>query len=254
MMLAQNVRGVRVMIATRLTISALALLGLVHNVSAADYSEPILRGAEVFAPQPATYFRWSGFYVGGQGGFSQADVTFGNGANTLFNILADSSPNNPTPGVVAPVILKDANGASSYGGFIGYNWQWENVVLGLEGNYNRTSIDAASSETFLLSPPDIGTGTQESTARLMDYGTLRARAGYVLGRFMPYAMVGFALGRADFTDSARLQYTPVINDVAQPAVDITTIAKPKRRDRLWLRGGWRPRRDADERDFPARRI
>jgi outer membrane immunogenic protein len=224
MMLAQNVGGVRVMIATRLTVSALALLGLVHNVSAADYSEPILRGAEVFAPAPATYFRWSGFYVGGQGGYSHADFTLGNGARAIFDILGDSLPGNPDAAGSVPVVLKDSVGTTSYGGFIGYNWQWENVVIGLEGNYNRTSLKAASAESVPISPPNIGTGTLTSTAHLTDYGTVRARAGYIMGQFMPYAMVGLALGRADFSDSARFQYTPVINGVAQPAVDITSIA------------------------------
>jgi opacity protein-like surface antigen len=73
---------------------------------------------------------------------------------------------------------------------------------------------------FAISPPHIGTGSLNSAANLTDYGTVRGRAGYIMGRFMPYVMLGLAIGRADFADSARLQYIPVINGVAQPAVDL----------------------------------
>jgi len=225
MMLASNVGGVRVMIATRLTVSALALLGVVHNVSAADYSEPILRGAEVFSPAPASYFRWSGIYVGGQGGFTQADASFGTGARAILdNLIQPDLPGDPRPALGMSIEMTDSVGASSYGGFVGYNAQFENVIVGIEANYNRTSLGLAASETVPLILPDIGTASMGSTAQITDFGTLRVRAGLVLGRFMPYGMVGLAAGRGDFTDSASLQYTPVVNGVPQAAVDLSSTA------------------------------
>jgi opacity protein-like surface antigen len=63
-----------------------------------------------------------------------------------------------------------------------------------------------------------------AAAHITDYGTLRARAGFALGRFMPYVMLGLAVGRGDFTDSAGLQYTPVVNGIPQPGVDLSTSA------------------------------
>ena len=222
MMTAQNVGGVRVMNATRLTVSVLALLGVIHNAQAADYSEPILRGSEVFAPAPAAYFRWSGLYVGGQGGFTQADVGFGTGARSMLdNLLDPDLPGDPRLGAPMSQAMKDSAGASSYGVFVGYNAQFENVIIGVEANYSRTSLALASSESVPLLLPDIGTASMSSTAHLTDYGTLRTRAGFVLGRFLPYAMLGLAVGRADFTDSARLQYTPVVNGIPQAAVDLS---------------------------------
>jgi len=211
------------MIVRRLSVSALALLGSVLSSQAADYGgPPILRGSEVFAPSPATYAVWSGFYVGGQGGYTHAEANFGTGARSMLdNLFGAALPGNPRNAVPMSEFLEDAFGGWSYGGFIGYNAQFENLIVGIEANYNRTSLGLTASETVPLILPDIGTASMSSTAHITDYGTLRLRAGYVLGRFMPYAMVGVAVGRGDFTDSVRLQYIPVENGVPQPAVDLS---------------------------------
>jgi outer membrane immunogenic protein len=211
----------------RLSVSALALLGSVLMSQAADYGgAPILRGSDVFAPGPATYAAWSGFYVGGQGGYTHAESTFGTGARSMLDDLFEmTSSGNPRIAVPMSQSLEDTAGASSYGGFIGYNAQFENVVVGIEANYNRTSLNLTATETVPLILPDIGTASMSSTGHITDYGTLRLRAGYVLGRFMPYAMVGIAAGRGDFTDSARLQYIPVENGVAQAPVDLSGSAQ-----------------------------
>src|SRR5262245_40918093 len=211
---------------TRLTLSAFALLGLVSYGEAADYGAPILRGSEAFAPAPAFYPNWGGFYVGGQGGWSIANARFGTGARTQLDSLLGTSglPGDPRIAVPMSQEMQDDVGAASYGGFIGYNMQFENVVLGIEANYNRTSMGLAASESVPILPPDIGTASMASTAHITDFGTLRGRAGFVFGRFMPYAMLGLAIGRGDFTDSARLAYTPVVNGVPQTPVDLASTA------------------------------
>ena len=62
---------------------ALVLLGLASPAVAADLDLDVLRGAETVAPPtltvgPATFTRWSGFYVGGQIGYSDANADFSN--------------------------------------------------------------------------------------------------------------------------------------------------------------------------------
>ena len=37
-----------------------------------------------------------------------------------------------------------------------------------------------------------------------DFGTMRARAGFIMDRFLPYAFAGAALGRVDVSRSATL--------------------------------------------------
>ena len=46
-----------------------------------------------------------------------------------------------------------------------------------------------------------------ATARITDFGTFRLRGGWAAGPFLPYGFVAFALGRADVTRSATVQYT-----------------------------------------------
>ena len=42
----------------------------------------------------------------------------------------------------------------------------------------------------------------QSSIKLVDYATLRARAGYAFGQFLPYALVGGAVGRFNYSTSA----------------------------------------------------
>ena len=199
------------------------MLGFAHTATAADLD--YLRGSEVFAPGPAVYADWSGFYVGAQGGYSHTDITFGTTAPAMLgNLMLQSFPGAPQVSQLPPSVLKDTGGSANFGAFAGYNSQWEAVVLGVEVNYNRASMNVLSSVAIPLAAPNVGTAIASSSIHLSDYATLRARAGYVMGRFLPYAMLGFAIGRADFVDSARLRFTPVIGGVPQPNVDALSTA------------------------------
>ena len=49
------------------------------------------------------------------------------------------------------------------------------------------------------------TATQTSQISISDMATIRGRAGYVMGCFLPYAFVGLALGNADIGQTATVQ-------------------------------------------------
>jgi opacity protein-like surface antigen len=91
---------------------------------------------------------------------------------------------------------------TSYGGFIGYNWQWDQIVLGAELNVNRPTFTVATTGSLSRSvaPGDglIYHTLIEGSAslRITDYGTIRGRAGYATGIFLPYAALGVAVARA----------------------------------------------------------
>ena len=99
-----------------------------------------------------------------------------------------------------------------FGAFLGYNTQWQDVVIGGELTYARPnfSVTASSSplaRSFTCADPttqsetlyDLG-AAGSGTLHLVDYGTVRARAGWIVGNnFLPYGFAGFALGRADYT-------------------------------------------------------
>jgi opacity protein-like surface antigen len=64
-----------------------------------------------------------------------------------------------------------------------------------------------------------------ASARLTDFGTLRARAGIAFDNFLPYAYVGAALGRVDIMRSASVSYTrhDIPDVVAPPTGPLTPI-------------------------------
>jgi opacity protein-like surface antigen len=120
---------------------------------------------------------------------------------------------------------RDTNG-SGIGGFIGYNWQYDQAVVGLEMNYSRMSIGASSSDSIarVFSDPKVSASyvydvavTGQSAIRITDLATLRTRAGYVMGNFMPYGFLGLAVGRADVSSSASVAFCGFDPTVVPPA-------------------------------------
>jgi outer membrane immunogenic protein len=140
---------------------------------------PILRGA-ISEPAPVSYRTvWQGFYVGGQAGYGSSSMG-----------LEEFSP-VPTSNAIWPFLYNVTHRASMFGAFAGYNAQYENVVLGFEGNYMHGTFTGVASA---------GAGTMFQSFGSMtvkDFGTLRVRGGYTMGSFMPYLFAGLGLGRAD---------------------------------------------------------
>lgn len=191
----------------RWVIGAVVAIALAPSAFAADLDSWI--GAQPVGP--ATFTRWSGFYFGGQGGYSDVNADFSQAtqapiAYTLRNstLEIDSEPSQ------MPVLGSGDHSGIAYGAFAGYNTQWQDLILGIEGNYNHTSLTVnAPSAPIARSGFSDGQGNTYTVAITangklsnLDYGTLRARAGYVLENFLPYGFVGFTMGRADVHVSA----------------------------------------------------
>jgi opacity protein-like surface antigen len=189
----------------RVILGGLAALALSTNAWSAD----LLRGSTPAFGETRSY-NWAGVYIGGQAGYSNVDFGFDNTVVPLVANLMRGTRLELEGNISERATLGSASGrAGSYGGFIGYNSQWGDIVLGSELNYNKTSI-TASDEDVVSRFITLGTILNEYTitsrasATLTDYGTLRFRAGYALNWIMPYAMVGLALGRADVIKSVEI--------------------------------------------------
>jgi hypothetical protein len=136
-------------------ICAAAVVGASSAFAGGDV--PILRGSVYegppveprFLPVPVVGYRWDGFYVGGQLGFSSASVNFSRGVGDLVaNVLRNTTIQNefnPSDWVNLP---GQAVTRPSYGGFIGYNAQFEDTILGVEAQYNRIDARMASGDTI----------------------------------------------------------------------------------------------------------
>jgi outer membrane immunogenic protein len=78
--------------------------------------------------------------------------------------------------------------AAGFGGFVGYNFQWENVIMGLELNYTHASLNAnapSSPLTRALVGGIIESVTVNASGSLLisDFATTRAR--WAIDKFLP---------------------------------------------------------------------
>ena len=125
---------------------ALVLLGLASPAVAADLDVDVLRGPEIAGASalpvgPATFTRWSGFYAGGQFGLSNANADFSNSTQALVAYtLRDTTLENQQAPSQWPVLGIANQSAIGYGAFVGYNTQWQDLVLGMEANFNQASL------------------------------------------------------------------------------------------------------------------
>jgi outer membrane immunogenic protein len=194
---------------------AAMMCGAVAGAQAADLPDlPILRGG-VTEGMSASRVNWDGFYVGGQGAYGSSDENFnGSTSNMIAALLANTSIEAGLGVSQWNLGLgKQSVQSSSYGAFGGYNWQWTDVVVGLETSYLHGGFGgAASASKSLINSAALSDGffhavtaTSQSSIQITDIGTLRARAAYVAGAFLPYAFAGIALGNADISRGVTVQ-------------------------------------------------
>jgi opacity protein-like surface antigen len=201
----------------RRSLIALWLIVLMSNAFAQECELPTLRGSSPYVPEPPIYARWSGYYVGGQTGYAPAIVSFGaSPSNLIADILRFTELENKFHPSEWPSLLQKRTSGSGFGGFVGYNSQWDSVILGVEANYNRLSISATSSDsiTRIVTLADAFnyrvTVTSGASVHLDEYGTARVRAGYVMNQFLPYFTAGLALAPVTYSKFATVSYpTPV---------------------------------------------
>jgi outer membrane immunogenic protein len=188
---------------------AIALCSLVLAASAdrARAADWPLRGS-----MTPTYIRWDGYYAGGQAGQSYASADFSNGSGSQINFILANTELQPIVSTWT-TLPKGTTGGQSFGGFFGYNVQWENVIMGGELNYNHFSLHNGSESSVgpILVPganlPDGSTVlytitvTSSASLSVTDILTARGRAGWAYDRFLPYAFLGLAVGRFDVTRS-----------------------------------------------------
>ncbi len=200
---------------------------------AADLDEPdVLRGT--LPVGPATFTRWSGFYAGGHFSYSDAGADFSKATEPLISnslvetlLQADAMPST------WPALGTSHTNMSGFGGFAGYNTQWQDLILGLEVNYTHSPVTitnagapilgrvtTAGSYTYSVNVEGSGALT------ITDYGSLRARAGWILGNFLPYGFIGVALGRGNYAVTSLVYGQQNVSSATPPVVpcDPTTEA------------------------------
>jgi outer membrane immunogenic protein len=199
----------------RTGLAALALiLATPAGVFAADMPE-FLRGSLV----GESVTRWDGFNFGAQAGLTNMNANFGNSTSSLVAFILRNTELQdqfqPSTWTTLPSATADG---SQYGAFVGYNFQWDQLVIGFDLAYNHTSsLQASASDTMsrqvVTTPDNVNhavTIVAQSSIKLIDYTTMRMRAGYVFGQFLPYGFVGAAVGRFNYATTA------TVNDIGTP--------------------------------------
>jgi len=145
----------------RLVLAFAALAVWVGTAAAADLSRGPAPAPYYKAPELAPVYNWSGFYIGinGGGGWGTSQWTTSGSFNTSGGLI---------------------------GGTVGYNYQMNQVVLGVEGDIDWANISGTRTAAGVCA---FGCTTKDSWL-----GTVRGRVGYAADRFMPYLTGGLALG------------------------------------------------------------
>jgi outer membrane immunogenic protein len=218
-------------------------LALPQAAQGADY----LRGSQIEQPVelPPLFgggrFDWSGFYFGGGAGVSDTKFKPGEGLGALANYAF----RNTTLGAeydlgswVGNLPEKRDSGAQFFG-FAGYNYLFDDVVLGFEFDYTRSGHNYGVSD-FIARRVTTSNGTLHDVdmttnhgAKLNDYATARLRMGWAYGRLMPYATIGGAVGRFNTTSTIQSTWfftrtNPVTGAVEANYADGYTPTNPSR--------------------------
>jgi outer membrane immunogenic protein len=140
-------------------------------------------------------YDWSGFYLGGEGGFgwesARGSLTDMLGAPlTSFNYRV----NGPVAGL-----------------FVGGDYQWNRLVFGAEGDWqfsnlignNQVQAPLGATGAFPSCPFTISTTVK-------DYAAIRGRLGFAFDRFLAFGTAGWAWGNP-LTSYALLGGAPFVN-------------------------------------------
>ena len=173
-------------------VSAAAIAGA---ASAADL-EP--------APTASTY-DWSGFYFGLNAGVawnnSELDSNLRYTGEDDVYIYSPEEVNDFLSDLDQDVGDDDA--VFTGGAMIGYNWQMESLVLGVEADINyagfgdERSDDLGGALNTLFSDEDRFVGNSEASFDANWFGTLRGRLGFAADNFLFYGTGGLAYGHME---------------------------------------------------------
>jgi outer membrane immunogenic protein len=135
----------------------------------------------VYLP-PAPIFTWTGIYLGGQIGYAwgSGNLNF-NGFDPFTGVAVTNGFGGSPSGVIG-------------GAHVGYQYQINQWVVGLEGSVDGTSLNRTVNAGFpgFLFPGSVTTVSASTSANIQ--GSIRGRLGVAWDRALIYATGGVAFG------------------------------------------------------------
>ena len=170
-------------------IAGLAIAGMSSSAARADGSDEAR-----YASSPALAYNWSGIYFGGNAGWMRTkDI----GGGFVF------------PAATGNSFIVPGESRTAYGGQMGFQHQFSNLVVGVEGGFKETLGGFASTPGLGNAPP---IGCNAATvftceARLKHIEQIGGRLGWASNNWLFYGTGGWAL--ADIATQARTIATGV---------------------------------------------
>jgi len=188
---------------------ATCAVATVQLASAADLSSRV-------APLPVmpVAYNWTGFYVGGNGGYGWANVN-----STVYAL------DGANPGVFEASDSSNRNGGFG-GGQIGYNFlPFPHFLFGVEGDFDWASLTGDTSGCSL-------TGCATSSHKTDWFSTLRVRMGYVVDDWLFYGTGGIA-----WTHGSTTRTITQVNNPALVSSLLGASASSSGQNTGWTLGG-----------------
>lgn len=206
---------------SRPILSAAVAIGAIVGIGAASAADLPAR-TYTKAPMISPAYNWSGFYIGASvgGDWIQRDdavLSLPPGTPQLFlPFLANGS---------IPTNYSTSGAGVIGGGQVGYNWQMQNIVFGVEADIS--GLSNRNTQTQLTNVAAAGFSFALAYSTKVDYlGTVRGRIGAVVSpNVMIYATGGFAYGQVNHTYSETfgpLGGAPVVNQTFGSASHLDT--------------------------------
>jgi outer membrane immunogenic protein len=177
----------------KLLVATAALAALVGTPAlAADMAAPVYKAP----PPPAPVCNWCGFYIGVNAGaeWTKSDFTSTMGPGGGFFIPASIA-----------FINTIGNGSARKTGFIGggqigYNWQFNNIVLGVEADFDGVASGRATFNAAGVTPGGSAV-TLSNTLAPKWFATVRPRLGVAFNQTLFYATGGLAVLNSTYTQT-----------------------------------------------------
>jgi len=165
----------------RIILTAMLSLAATGGALAADLPQPapLPQAPAAYVPTVAPVYNWGGIYLGINGGWGWGQTSWTTGTNAAATFGTPLSWNTSSNGGVV-------------GGTVGANFQWDALVLGVEGDWDYSAINTGTSSTICN-----GTGACQTGNNWL--ATFRGRVGWAVDRVLFYATGGGAFANVQTT-------------------------------------------------------
>jgi len=155
----------------RLSVALAAIVGASTAAVSADYTPP----------PPPPQMMWSGFYFGGNIGYA-------------FSGEDDVSVTSDVEGTVNDIDSLELHGIFG-GGQVGYDVQWDTVVVGAVADIEAADINDDFKKSFVISGND---DQLKASGEIDLWGTIRGRLGFAFDSVLIYGTGGAAWANVDY--------------------------------------------------------